>query len=289
VQSALTRTDPIIRARIEDYYDAVPRTSALVEEFGSLRLFIRSTAGSPYYGRPAPESDRPVAADEVGALLARQRELWLPESLEWVDETTPDLAAVALEVGLEVRRHPLMIFDASAPVAPVRSDAARPPTIRVLTADDPALAGAIAAAHLAFDEPGGRIGLTGRVELNAKVAELELELDGWLSALAERIRGDQAVVAAAFDEDGIAVSSGQHNPIGPTTEIVGVGTVASARRRGHAQAVTARLVAEAQSRDITTIFLSAGDDDVARIYSRIGFRRIGTAMIAEPRNGANRT
>jgi hypothetical protein len=30
------------------------------------------------------------------------------------------------------------------------------------------------------------------------------------------------------------------------------------------------------------VFLSAGDDDVARLYSRVGFRRIGTACIAEP-------
>ena len=28
--------------------------------------------------------------------------------------------------------------------------------------------------------------------------------------------------------------------------------------------------------------LAASDDDVARIYARIGFRRVGTAMIAEP-------
>jgi hypothetical protein len=30
------------------------------------------------------------------------------------------------------------------------------------------------------------------------------------------------------------------------------------------------------------IFLSAGDDDVARLYTRVGFRRLGTACIAEP-------
>ena len=30
------------------------------------------------------------------------------------------------------------------------------------------------------------------------------------------------------------------------------------------------------------VFLSAGDDDVARLYSKVGFRRVGTACIAEP-------
>jgi predicted GNAT family acetyltransferase len=33
---------------------------------------------------------------------------------------------------------------------------------------------------------------------------------------------------------------------------------------------------------VPTVFLSASDDAVARIYARIGFQRIGTAMIAEP-------
>jgi len=30
------------------------------------------------------------------------------------------------------------------------------------------------------------------------------------------------------------------------------------------------------------VFLSATDDRVAGIYARLGFRRIGTAMIADP-------
>jgi hypothetical protein len=30
------------------------------------------------------------------------------------------------------------------------------------------------------------------------------------------------------------------------------------------------------------VFLSAGGDDVARVYGRVGFRRVGTACIAEP-------
>jgi predicted GNAT family acetyltransferase len=33
---------------------------------------------------------------------------------------------------------------------------------------------------------------------------------------------------------------------------------------------------------VQTIFLSASDEAVARVYARIGFREIGTAMIAEP-------
>jgi hypothetical protein len=42
------------------------------------------------------------------------------------------------------------------------------------------------------------------------------------------------------------------------------------------------LVADARSRGVGIIFLSAGDDDIARIYTRLGFRRVATALIAEP-------
>jgi predicted GNAT family acetyltransferase len=47
-------------------------------------------------------------------------------------------------------------------------------------------------------------------------------------------------------------------------------------------AVTATLAREALRRGVQTVFLSASDDDVARVYARLGFQRIGTAMIAEP-------
>jgi hypothetical protein len=36
---------------------------------------------------------------------------------------------------------------------------------------------------------------------------------------------------------------------------------------------------------VATVFLSAGDDDIARIYARLGFRRFATALIAEPPTG----
>lgn len=83
-------------------------------------------------------------------------------------------------------------------------------------------------------------------------------------------------------QDGTALCAGQHQPVGKVSEIVGVGTLPSARRRGLGLAVTAALVADARSRGVETLFLSAGDDDVARIYARLGFRLVATALIAEP-------
>ena len=63
---------------------------------------------------------------------------------------------------------------------------------------------------------------------------------------------------------------GGHNPVGDVTEIVGVGTVPSARQRGLGAAVTDTLVADAIRRGVEVIFLSADDDDVARVYERVG-------------------
>jgi ribosomal protein S18 acetylase RimI-like enzyme len=173
-----------------------------------------------------------------------------------------------------------MVFDAAAaPVGHVESGAV---AAQILGPHDPRLATAIAAAHLAFDHPGTAIGTVGTVELEAKAAELSV--DGWLQALAERIAAGRTVVAAAFDPAApdVPLSSGQHNPIDAVSEIVGVGTLPSVRRRGLAHAVTAALVDDARERGVETIFLSAGDEEVARIYARAGFRRVGTALVAEP-------
>jgi predicted GNAT family acetyltransferase len=66
------------------------------------------------------------------------------------------------------------------------------------------------------------------------------------------------------------------------TEIVGVGTLPAERRRGIAGGLTAVLVEDALKRGIETVFLSADDAAVARVYERLGFRRAGTACVAEP-------
>jgi ribosomal protein S18 acetylase RimI-like enzyme len=87
-------------------------------------------------------------------------------------------------------------------------------------------------------------------------------------------------MAGAYDAQG-AVGGGSHSPRGRTTELTGIAVVPRARRQGVGAAITALLVADARERGITTAFLSARDDAVARVYERIGFQRIGTACIAE--------
>ncbi|MBT2385469.1 GNAT family N-acetyltransferase [Streptomyces sp. ISL-11] len=266
--------------RLERYYDAVPRSSARVEDFGPLSLFVRNGQGWPFYARPALGwSGAAVTATDVTRVRARQRELGIPESFEWVAETSPALRAAVERTGLVVHEHPLMALDPHAPALtlPDRDDDV---VIRTVGPDDPVLPSALAAPHLAFADPGTRVGTAGVAELREAMRDRTAG-DKSLEQAAARIRAGLTCFAAAV-RDGTALCAGQHQPVGTVSEVVGVGTLPSARRRGLGLAVTAALVADARARGVETVFLSAGDDDVARIYARLGFRRVATALIAEP-------
>ncbi|MEU8675550.1 GNAT family N-acetyltransferase [Streptomyces sp. NPDC048560] len=272
------RSERVLLEQIERYYDAVPRHSARVEELGALTLFVREGRGWPFYARPARGWTGEVSAAAVARVRARQRELAVPESFEWIDEVTPTLRAAVEGAGLVVHEHPLMVLDPDARVTgaeAVSGDSA----VRILGPDDPALASALAVPHLAFAEPGTGVGAAGVAEL-AEIVRSQ-EGDGSVEPLVARIRAGLTSVAAVV-KDGAALCAGQHQPVGTVSEIVGVGTLPAARRRGFGLSVTVALVADARSRGVETIFLSAGDDDVARLYARLGFRRVATALIAEP-------
>ncbi|MFD0277158.1 GNAT family N-acetyltransferase [Kitasatospora sp. NPDC127111] len=279
----LDPSDPAFRdllAEIEHYYDAVPRAAARVEDFGPLSLFVPKGQGWPYYARPALGHTGPAAtAEDVRRVLARQRELGVPEAFEWVAEHDPQLRAAVEEAGLAVHEHPLLVLGPED--EPALTDHVLPEgvSVRVLAADDPDLASAVAVPHLAFGEPGTALGTAGPDELAA--AAEKSAADGTVARIAGRITAGQTVLAAAV-RDGSALCAGQHNPVGPVTEVAGVGTLPSGRRQGLGLAVTAALVAHARANGVRTVFLSAADEDVARIYRRAGFRPFATALIAEP-------
>lgn len=246
--------------RIEAYYDAVPRSSARAEEFGPLTLFVREGEGWPFYARPASghEGEVPVAA--VERVRARQRELGVPEAFEWVAETAPGLRAAVEASGLTVHEHPLMVLEGAPPAVPEPEGVA----VRMVDAGDPGLESAVAAPYAAFGFPPE---------------------PGTAERTAARITAGLTRLAAAFEsgaEGGSALAAGQHQPVGGVSEVVGVGTVPAARRRGLGLAVTAVLAADARARGAELVFLSASDADVARLYGRLGFRTVATALIAEP-------
>ncbi|MFI5832944.1 GNAT family N-acetyltransferase [Micromonospora sp. NPDC051300] len=266
--------------RLERFYDAVPRDGARTEEFDSLVLFVRDGAGWPFYARPRLDATEPPTLAEVTAVRARQRELGLPEAFEWVHEHQPDLLAVARSAGLSVLEAPLMLLEADRlPDPGTLSDV----PVRVLDPAHPSFAADIAlrraVAAVGFAHGGTARGEAGPAERDAALARLDVDA---LEEEAARVAdGRRISVLAATAREG-ALASGMAMRVGDVAEVAGVATLPSARRRGLGTAVTATLARELRAAGTDLIFLSAGSEDIARVYLRVGFRRVGTACIAEP-------
>lgn len=248
-------------ATLDSYYDAAPRPAARTEEVGRFTLFVRSSdAGWPYYARPRLGVDAHFTSAEVELVRRRQRELGVPESLEWVHESSPTLLAAAREAGLSVAECPLLVLpDGVATVAPPLPNGVR---VTMLDAADPDLAASQSAVSAGF---------AGRNDLDPCPVD----------HVAEQMRAGLMATASAYDAQG-AVGGGAHAPRGTSAELAGIAVIPRARRQGIGAAITAVLVQDARARGMTTVFLSAQDEAVARVYERIGFQRVGTACIAEP-------
>jgi ribosomal protein S18 acetylase RimI-like enzyme len=259
--------------RIDAFCDAVPQPRARAEEHGPLVLFVPTGPGWPYYARPRLGPRRAITAADVREVRARQRELLIPESFEWISQAAPDMAAAASEAGLEVHTHPLMVLDELRPVT-VPDDV----TVRIITPSDPDLHRVWAVPSVAFRYAGTETGEAGGAERDKLAADHD---GGMIAMLRERLRSGQSVLAAAFGSDG-PLAAGSCQTVDSVAEITGVGVLPASRRQGLGAAVTAALAADARARGIGTVFLSATDGTVARVYARTGFRQIGIAMIAEP-------
>lgn len=260
--------DRALLEEIENYYDAVPRSGADTEDIGPFTLFI-SRGGWAYYARPRRGYAGPSATlQDVLRVRARQRERDLPETFEWVDELVPGLVETVERSGLPVERLPLMTLSgpvAAAPVSGVR--------VRIVAPDDLDLAPITATVSLGFRSPGTEIGPVGPAERDAASA-------GDVEGLRQRLRSGLTVMAVAEDPTG-PLAAGSHQPVAGVTEVVGVATLPSARRRGVGALVTAALVEDARRAGVRTLFLSAGSEDIARVYEKVGFARVATACIAQ--------
>ncbi|HEX5541689.1 MAG TPA: GNAT family N-acetyltransferase [Micromonospora sp.] len=266
--------------RLEHFYDALPRDSARTEEFGSLVLFIAEDSGWPFYARPRPDSPTPPTAADVRAVRARQRDLGLPEAFEWVHENTPELLHIARSAGLSVLEAPLMVLNPADLPAP--AELPRVP-VRLVDPTAPNFATDIAirraVANLGFSAAGTAVGRAGPADRDAHLVPLtpadaeeeqqRAQTGGRLSALAE-LPGQGAL------------ASGTAMRVGDIAEIAGIATLPAARRRGLGAAVTATLARRLVETGCEVVFLSAGSEEIARVYQRVGFHRIGTACIAEP-------
>lgn len=258
----------------------MPLLFAEAEEFGPLRLFVRKEPGAPYYGgpnhaRPTSASSAIATATDIARVRARQRELGVPDAFEWLDEVTPSLRIRIEEAGLLVAERPLKVLDPDhrLPSQPVPEGV----TIRALAADDPALPAVLALPGLAFAAEGTAVGSAGRTEL-AMAAE-KLAADGTAATTRPSLRAGHKTLVAAFAPDGTPLAAGHYHPANATTEIGGICTLPTARRQGLSAAVTTALATHARDHGVRTVFLAYAEDEVARIYARLGFRPADTTLL----------
>lgn len=256
---------------LEHCYDALPRSTTRTEEIGPLVLFVPQTSPWPYYARPRLGAAGITVAD-VEAVVARQRQLDLPVALEWVHDTTPSLLAAAHAAGLEVHLAPLMVLDRAA--LPESDGRARilDPNAETYPAD---LALSRAVQHVGFGNGGTNVGPAGRAERDAALTPLDPESVAWN---AQRHHSGAAATAVAANELGM-VGAGAYQRALDVVELVGIATLPAARKQGYGGALTAALAHHAIDSGAHTVFLSAADESVARVYARFGFQRVGTAAI----------
>lgn len=267
--------------RLERFYDAVPRDGARAEEFGGLVLFVRETSGGyPFYARPRLDAVTAPSLADVSAVRERQRKLGLPEAFEWVHETNPDLLAIVRSAGLAVLEAPLMVLEPAA--LPDASTLADVP-VRLVDPAAPEFAADLAARRAVESVGFGSAG-TGRSPLGPAHRDAARVTPAPEVIAAERARVEQGsrVVALAEAPGEGALACGTAMRVDDVAEIAGVATLPAARRRGLAAAVTAALSRSLLDAGTELVFLSAGSEEIARVYLRAGFRRAGTACMAEP-------
>ncbi len=255
---------------VEGYFAAAPLPDARIEAVGALDVPIGDPAW-PYPARPRPGAG-PVTTDDVAAAVAMQEEAGLPAALEWVHERSPGAAAAAAAAGLSVDELPLLVA-----VDPVELLLPAGVRLYVVGADDPALPSYQRVAAIAFAHPGGRS------DVREAPLDTSAEAQARTAVLRERIATGRTVMMVAV-ENGEAVAVGSHQPVDvdgtEVSEVVGVATLPRLRARGLGAALASALVAHARE-TADVVFLTAGDDDVARVYERVGFARLATSGAAE--------
>ncbi len=250
---------------LDAYLDTAPRVASRAESLGPFTVFV-GTGPWPYYARPMPGRGLAVTADAVAAVRDRQRELGTAVAFEWMVELAPGLGDAAAAAGLDWNAMPLLVLEHAVPAAPVPGV-----RTRVLGADDPALPAAVAVVEVAFGTPGTAPSAAG-------VAERDGAITGVLDGMAFRrglIRDGHLLVVAAETDEG-PIAGGGAVPRGSVAELTGIATLPAWRQRGVGAMVTSALTQAVAALGVRTVFLSAGDEDVARVYERVGFRRVAS-------------
>jgi len=257
---------------IERYYSAAPLADARIEHAGALDVPLGDPAW-PYPARPTRGTASRVTVADVRAAAELQWGADLPIALEWIPGRTPEVSAAARGAGLAVDELPLLVAD--EPVELLFPAGVR---LYVVGAEDPELPHYQEVSAVAFAHPGGP------ADVQATRPDPQPRDAAATAALRERIATGRTVMMVAI-ERGAPVAVGLHQPVDidgtVVSEIVGLATAPRLRGRGLGAGIASALVAHARE-TADLVFLAAGDDDVARVYERIGFAWLGTVGVAGP-------
>lgn len=194
--------------------------------------------------------------DDLARVIDIFRQQGRRGSFDYVAELYPDLQAEVVGRGFtKVDVEPLLVLDGGSRLAVVEGV-----DVHRVEADEPALGRILEIIRIAFEED-------------------EETTDQAVEERRQMLKADNKVMLMA-QVDGEPVAAGTVTHVGGVAEITGIATRASHRGRGIASAITSELARIALGAGCELVYLTARDDDAARIYRRLGFTRVGTYIEA---------
>ncbi len=240
---------------LDDYLHAMPAIDRDVVEAGPFRCYLHRESNFPFFSYARPVS--PLSGDlQAGIAAVRQafHDRGRVCRWEWVDEVAPELAPA-----LSTAKFPIPMLNPLMAMEPER-----------LRLDEECV------ADLTFEEDPGALAEMAQVQRQAfgiEPADLQDEDVGELLRLVKR--GARVVVARV---DGTIMGGGLHIPLGEASELAGIGVHPEHQGRGIGGSITGALALDAFQRGCRVPFLTAGDETIARVYARVGFRLVGTGL-----------
>ncbi len=256
------------------YLDTAPRPDCEAIDAGAFTLFVSRTPW-PYYARPKPDHSSPIAPVDIDILAATCNREGVGLAIEWVHELHPELARLVADAGLAAGAHALMC---AQPGDLRHREVTAGHQIRITETGEQALVDAVAVTDVAFASQAGGTTPAGTDERDSCRRHLPADL---VTHVHDRARRGLTVTAVAETTADGVVAAGSHQPLDGLTEILAVATLPSARKRGLAGSITIHLAEHAFASGNDIALLSAQNPAVERLYARLGFRRVGTAMAAE--------
>ena len=223
---------------------------------GPFVLRLDENWSSPFVNYAIPDPAAEPTAAEIAQLITTFEQHKRRPRLEYLPACAPALEQTLLAAGFLVEnRAPVMCAEPSdlRPAPPISGLTIRRPS------EDADLIAAATVQHQAYGEPG----VVGSGEVD------------WLRDTAAA--GGLVLLAAV--EDGSAAAAGACSPpLEGISELAGLGVLEQYRRRGIGAAVASRLTADGFELGYRTLWLEPGDEDVQRMYARLGYRVIGEKL-----------